>query len=63
MTFPKIARVRQVHDQPEVLDVPGAVAQVIRSSRIASRVKPGASIADAPMGAGAGGLIGTSDAI
>ena len=45
MTFPKIARVRQVHDQPEVGDVPGAVARAIRSSRIASRVRPGASIA------------------
>ena len=45
MNFPPIARVRQVHDQPEVHDVPGAVARAIRSSRIASRVKPGASIA------------------
>ncbi|WP_435007595.1 lactate racemase domain-containing protein [Tundrisphaera lichenicola] len=45
MTFPKIARVRQVNDQPEVLDVPGAVAQAIRSSRIGSRIKPGGSVA------------------
>ena len=45
MKFPPIARVRQIHDQPEVDDVPGAVALAIRSSRIASRVKPGGSIA------------------
>ena len=45
MTFPPIARVRQIYRQPEVDDVPGAVAEAIRSSRIASRVKPGGSIA------------------
>jgi Lactate racemase N-terminal domain len=45
MNPPTIARVRQIHAQPEVLDVPGAVAQAIRSSRIATRVKPGGSIA------------------
>ncbi len=45
MTFPPIARVRQVHRQPEVADVPGAVAEAIRSSRIASRVAPGGSVA------------------
>ncbi len=45
MNFPPIARIRQVHDQPEVADVPGAVGQAIRSSRIASRVKSGGSIA------------------
>jgi hypothetical protein len=45
MSVPPIARVRQVHAQPEVLDVPGAVAQAIRSSKIAGRVAPGGSIA------------------
>ncbi len=45
MSFPPIARVRQVHDQPEVGDVPRAVADAIRSSRIGGRVKPGGSIA------------------
>ncbi len=34
MSFPPIARVRQVVRQPEVADVPAAVAQAIRSSRI-----------------------------
>lgn len=43
--FPSVARVRQVLDQPEVADVPGAVAGAIRSSRIASRVKPGGRVA------------------
>jgi hypothetical protein len=45
MTLPPIARVRQIHSQPEVADVPGAVARAIRSSRIAGRVKPGGSVA------------------
>ena len=45
MSVPPIARVRQVCHQPEVQDVPGAVVDRIRSSRIASRVKPGGSIA------------------
>jgi hypothetical protein len=45
MSVPPIARIRQIHDQPEETDVPGAVAQAIRSSRIAARVKPGGSIA------------------
>jgi hypothetical protein len=45
MSFPKIARVRQICRQPEVVDVHWSVAKAIRSSRIASRVKPGGSIA------------------
>jgi len=45
MKFPLIARVRQVHDQPEVRDVPGAVAEAIRSSRIGARIPPGGSVA------------------
>ena len=45
MILPPIARVRQIHDQPEVADVTSAVAQAIRSSRIGARVKPGGSIA------------------
>jgi Lactate racemase N-terminal domain len=45
MSVPLIARVRQICSQPEVVDVPRAVSEAIRSSRIASRVKPGGSIA------------------
>src|SRR6185312_3240841 len=45
MSFPLIARVRQVFDQPEVADVPGAVARVLRDSRIVARIKPGGSVA------------------
>jgi hypothetical protein len=45
MKFPPIARIRQVHDQPEVADVPLAVAQAIQSSRIGTRVRPGGSVA------------------
>jgi hypothetical protein len=45
MSFPPIARVRQICHQPAVSDVPKAVAEAIRSSRITSRVKPGGSIA------------------
>ena len=45
MIFPPIARVRQVHDQPVVADIPGTIAQAIRSSRIVDRVPPGGSVA------------------
>ncbi|WP_435019182.1 lactate racemase domain-containing protein [Tundrisphaera sp. TA3] len=45
MKRPPIARVRQVFRQPQVDDVPAAVAGAIRSSRIASRIKPGGSVA------------------
>ena len=45
MTFPPIARVRQSATQPEVIDVPRAVADAIAGSKIASRVEPGGSIA------------------
>lgn len=44
-TIPPIARVRQSLDQPEVGDVPSAVARAVRESRIGSRVKPGGSVA------------------
>ena len=45
MIFPPIARVRQVVRQPEVADVPRAVADAIRSSRIGERIGPGGSVA------------------
>jgi hypothetical protein len=43
--LPTIARVHQTFRQPEVADVPAAVAAAIRGSRIASRVRPGGSVA------------------
>jgi hypothetical protein len=43
--FPPIARVHQSFEQPEVADVPAAVAAAIRGSRIARRVRPGGSVA------------------
>jgi hypothetical protein len=43
--FPPIACVRQEFDQPEVADVPAAVARAIRGSRVGERVKPGGSVA------------------
>ena len=55
MNLPEIARVRQVHRQPEVEDVPAAVAHAIRSSRIAGRVKPGGSVA---LTVGSRGIVG-----
>ncbi len=55
MIFPPIARVRQVHRQPEVADVPGAVAEAIRSSGIAGRIKPGGTVA---MTVGSRGIAG-----
>ncbi len=45
MDFPPIARVRQSARQPSVPDVPRAVADAIRGSRIAGRIKPGGSVA------------------
>jgi len=42
---PPFALVRQRYDQPEVDDVPSAVARAIAGSRIAARVRPGGSIA------------------
>src|SRR5436305_565051 len=45
MNLPPIARVRQAFDQPEVADVPAAVARAIRESRIRSRVRPGGTVA------------------
>ena len=45
MSVPPIARVRQICSPPEVVDVPRAVSEAIRSSRITTRVKPGGSIA------------------
>ena len=58
MTFPPIARVRQVIRQPEVVDVPGAVAEAIRSSRICQRVRPGGSVA---LTAGSRGIAGIAE--
>ena len=55
MSVPPIARVRQTCNQPEVPDVPGAVAEAIRASRIAVRVKPGGSIA---LTVGSRGIVG-----
>jgi hypothetical protein len=43
--LPPIARVHQCFDQPEVADVPAAVAAAIRGSRISTRVRPGGSVA------------------
>ena len=44
-TLPLIARVRQVFDPPRVANVPEAVADAIRSSRIRERIRPGGSVA------------------
>ena len=56
MKFPPIARVRQVIRQPEVGDVPGAVVEAIRSSRICQRVRPGGSVALTVGSRGIGGI-------
>ena len=45
IALPKIARVRQILDPPRVDDVPLAIANAIRESRIRERVRPGGSIA------------------
>jgi hypothetical protein len=56
MDYPPIARVRQSYEhQPEVADVPGAVAEAIRSSRIRVRVRPGGRVA---LTVGSRGIVG-----
>jgi len=55
MVFPPLARVRQSIPQPTVEDVPGTVRQLIRSSRLRERVKPGGTIA---VGIGSRGING-----
>lgn len=45
MELPPIARVRQSADQPSVADVPRAVAEAIRRSRVVGRVPAGGSVA------------------
>ena len=44
-SLPPIARVRQVFDPPRVANVPEAIADAIRSSRIRERIRPGGSVA------------------
>ncbi len=45
MTFPPIAQISQTVDQPEVADVPLAVADAILQSKIRERIKPGGRVA------------------
>ncbi len=45
MNFPPISRVRRSFDQPELGDVAGEVARVIRSSHLAGRVLAGGRVA------------------
>jgi hypothetical protein len=45
LPLPTIARVHQAFRQPEVDDVPAAIAAAIRGSRIATRVRAGGSVA------------------
>ena len=53
MTFPLMAQVRQSVPQPRVADIAGTVRQLIRSSRIGERVRPGGVIA---VGVGSRGI-------
>ncbi len=45
MNFPRIALAHRVHQQPELDDIPAAVAAAVAGSRIASRLKPGSRVA------------------
>jgi hypothetical protein len=62
MMFPPIARVRQSVVQPEVDDVPAAVASAILGSRIGSRIKPGGSVALTVGSRGIAGIAGIARA-
>ena len=53
MTFPPVARLRQVAPQPRVADVPATVRRVILESRLRERVRPGGTIA---VGVGSRGI-------
>lgn len=55
MDLPPIARVRQTLTQPALDDPPRAVAEAIRSSRLAERVRPGGSVA---VTVGSRGIVG-----
>jgi hypothetical protein len=55
MTFPPIARVHQRCLDPALTDVPGAVRAAVLGSRIASRVRPGGSVA---VTVGSRGIVG-----
>ncbi len=56
MTIPPIALVRQVNRQPEVHDVPKAVAEAILSSKIRDRIAAGGSVALTVGSRGIGGI-------
>ena len=56
MNVPPIARVRRTFRQPEEADVAEAVRSAIRASRIATRVRPGGSVALAVGSRGIAGL-------
>jgi hypothetical protein len=45
MTFPKMCRIKQELEGPALRDIPGAVREQIRSLGLASRVKPGQTVA------------------
>ncbi|MFB3818705.1 MAG: lactate racemase domain-containing protein [Candidatus Methylomirabilales bacterium] len=45
MTFPKMCRIKQELEGPVLRDIPGAVREQIRSLGLASRVKPGQTVA------------------
>jgi Lactate racemase N-terminal domain len=45
MKFPPVARVRQTSPQPRIVDIPGTVRQLVHSSRLRERVKPGGTVA------------------
>ncbi len=56
MIFPRVALVRQVNRQPEVRDIPKAVAEAIRTSRIRDRITAGGSVALTVGSRGIGGI-------
>ncbi len=62
MDIPAVARLRQTLDQPVVRDIAGTVRQVLRGSKLRSRVKPGGSVAVAVGSRGIANLVSIVDA-
>ena len=62
MEIPRVARLRQVVDQPVVRDVAGAVRRALDGSKLRSRLKPGGSVAVAVGSRGIANLVTIAEA-
>jgi len=61
MSIPNVARLTQRLDQPQVEDIPGAVRNALRESKLSARLNPGASVALAVGSRGIANLFSITD--